>query len=264
MEWEKTGNIIALFDQFNRRFPHRSKRSDGTIGDAAHRGRTSGHNPDLEPGSKPEWRDGDSKNEVRAGDVDKDLFDDRGADMHDVIAHLCRLGRSDPNFPIRYILWNRQEYHQDNNYYPRPYDGDNPHTEHAHFSGKKSQKADNARDYDYRLDTVGKPVTVTAPTPSQNWAHDVNPDPNVSNQAGGTLWTIMGRTGILNTLGARLTAIDNALKDDNTDLNAIGASIAVIASGINALMEDPYGMENGMDHPIIQCLKWYDENKPTA
>lgn len=258
MEWEKTGNIVALFEQFDKRFPHRRRESDGTIGDKVHRDRTSGHNPDLEPGSKPEWRDGDTKNEVRAGDVDADLGDPE-VDMHHVIAHLCRLGRSDPDFPFRYMIWYRQIFHEGNNYYPQPFTGSSPHTEHAHFSGKKSQKADNARKYNLRLDSLGRPP-VTAPTPAQNWGYDVDPTAGTYT-AGGVLWTMFGRTGILNTLGSRLQGIEEALADEETDLNAIGASLAVIGSGLNALLEDPYGMEDGMQHPIVQCFKYYEEHK---
>lgn len=38
--------LVTLRDQFNRRYPNRSKASDGWIGDTAHSERESYHNPD--------------------------------------------------------------------------------------------------------------------------------------------------------------------------------------------------------------------------
>lgn len=41
----EAAGLVTLKKQFDKRFPGRDKRSDGWIGDAAHRARTSQHNP---------------------------------------------------------------------------------------------------------------------------------------------------------------------------------------------------------------------------
>jgi hypothetical protein len=160
-QWVLTKNIAALINQTNKRFPYRNKEKDGTIGDTAHSRRKSGHNPD-ETGN-PEWQDPDTKNEVRACDIDRRLGGGPSGygfvSMADVIRHLRYLGLNDPKFPLRYFIYMGKEYHEDNNYSPTTYTGANNHNEHAHFSGKKAQWADES-EYNYRLDELGRLTTV--------------------------------------------------------------------------------------------------------
>ena len=51
---------VTLRNQVNKRWPRRDKRSDGWLGDAAHKGRVSDHNPDA-------------RGLVHALDIDADL-----------------------------------------------------------------------------------------------------------------------------------------------------------------------------------------------
>src|SRR6266540_6264491 len=82
-EWIVVPNLLEGRDQLDERFPHREHGAEGTIGDQAHQGSASSHNPD-ETG-KPEYSDHDSVNEVRAADFDKDLHDDHGVTMEQVV-----------------------------------------------------------------------------------------------------------------------------------------------------------------------------------
>ena len=58
--WYPVAGIPTLFDQINKRWPNRDKRTDGIKGDSDHSQRPSDHNPD-------------SKGAVHAMDIDKDL-----------------------------------------------------------------------------------------------------------------------------------------------------------------------------------------------
>lgn len=58
--WRLVPAGVTLREQVNARWPNRDKASDGTIGDAAHQGRPSDHNPDADG-----W--------VHAIDIDEDL-----------------------------------------------------------------------------------------------------------------------------------------------------------------------------------------------
>lgn len=139
--------------QLDRRWPDRDRTSDGWIGDEAHQGRTSGHNPDDTKGSRPAW-DGDPDKipEVRAEDIDTDLHDP-DVTMQDVVDHLIRL----PGLELvcRYLILDRKIYHERNNFGPVPYTGD-PHDKHLHFEGAWSQAGDNNSTFDFKLEEVGR------------------------------------------------------------------------------------------------------------
>lgn len=45
MTWRLAKSLQTLLSDVNQKWPHRSKVSDGTIGDAAHSARISDHNP---------------------------------------------------------------------------------------------------------------------------------------------------------------------------------------------------------------------------
>jgi hypothetical protein len=124
-----------LREEFNTIAPERDTESDGWVGDSAHAGRSSDHNPD-ESGATPD-EDSDSLNEVHAVDVDKDLRRS-GVTMQncvDTILARCRKNNSDPqNEPrLKYIIFNRYIWEAPN-WTKKAYTGENPHDKHAHFS----------------------------------------------------------------------------------------------------------------------------------
>lgn len=123
--------------------PKRSKASDGTIGDAAHRNRVSDHNPD---------RDGI----VLAADLTHDPK--RGVDAHGWVR--WRVARGDRR--IKYAISMGQIWEQETRRWKK-YDGDNPHTLHAHVSINKAYQNDTSPWFDGWF--VGQPISVPAPPP---------------------------------------------------------------------------------------------------
>ncbi|MEV0900418.1 hypothetical protein [Actinoplanes sp. NPDC049802] len=129
--WILVPCLGQLRTELNRIAPGRDKTSDGTIGDAAHRNRSSDHNDD-EVGRVP-IRDADSRHEVHAIDLDANL---RESDltMEKVVQHILARCRSGAEKRLRYIIYNKRIWEASNNWRRRSYSGDNPHTQHAHFS----------------------------------------------------------------------------------------------------------------------------------
>lgn len=125
MAWDVARSLDVLLAQINALAPGRDRSSDGSIGDTAHQGTTSDHNPEDKPGNEPD--------EVDARDFTHDPH--HGADMG-VISERLRLTR---DRRIRYVIFNRRIFAG----YPVParaawtwgqYSGDNPHTHHMHVS----------------------------------------------------------------------------------------------------------------------------------
>lgn len=175
-----TAGLRNLQRQLTEAFPERHL-PDGWLGDAAHRSRTSGHNPDDTPGSKPAWDgDPDKTPEARALDVSADLGP--GVRAQTVVDHIRRLpGLSSV---IRYIIHDGWIYHVRMAFGAERYDGENPHTHHIHFEGAWSQGADNNDTFDFRLEMV--PVSLTES--DKNWikAELAKIDENVRNTARGS------------------------------------------------------------------------------
>jgi hypothetical protein len=195
-----TAALTSLRSGFNTAFPARDKTTDGWIGDAAHQAETSGHNPDDTAGVSAEYQDADTKQEVRAVDVDKDL-NHPGVTMYDVIRRILAtpadvarlryiifcppLGPFGANVPT---IWSRNS-----GWSPRTYSGSSRHDEHAHFSG------------DPDTDEDGRPWSVasmgaTSMTAQEVWSFDIDPGASTYT-AGGAMFVTFNRAGaIANTL----------------------------------------------------------------
>lgn len=118
--WTLAPALSALLREVNARWPHRSKASDGTIGDTAHSTRKSEHNPDA-------------KGVVRAVDITV-----AGIDK----AALLKVVIGDSR--VHYVISDRKIYSRTNSWAPRAYTGANPHDKHVHISlrNRTSESAD--------------------------------------------------------------------------------------------------------------------------
>src|SRR5689334_1865909 len=130
-DWILVPCLVRLRTEFDRIAPDRDRTTDGSIGDTAHQGTVSDHNPD-ETGSVP-VHDADSRNEVHAIDVDVDLRTP-GLTMEEVVQFLLGRCRSGAETRLRYIIFNRRIWEASNGWKQRAYTGASAHTEHAHFS----------------------------------------------------------------------------------------------------------------------------------
>ncbi|ACL57498.1 hypothetical protein [Methylobacterium nodulans] len=123
--WRVAEALLVLRRQVNARAPHRSKASDGTIGDAAHAVRTSDHNP---------WIVDAGTGVVTGMDL---THDPAGGCDAGALAEALRAGR-DPR--IKYVIWNRQIFSATVNPWTwRSYTGRNPHNKHVHISVREDK-----------------------------------------------------------------------------------------------------------------------------
>lgn len=122
MPWYLAPSLDQLRAEVNARWPKRSKRSDGTIGDEAHSARKSDHNPNR-------------RGSVNAIDITADGI---------VTAALIAAAKKHPS--THYIIHNGQIMtHNKGNFKPRPYKRGNPHKTHVHISIHQTRAAEQNR-----------------------------------------------------------------------------------------------------------------------
>lgn len=131
--------------------PKRSRASDGTIGDRAHRRRASDHNPD-------------SRGVVHAADLTHDPRN--GVDAHNWIRWRVKVG----DRRIKYAISNGQIWEPGKGW--RRYHGENPHTKHVHVSVKPQYEMDSGPWFNgwftqnANSPTAPVPPSVTPPDPT--------------------------------------------------------------------------------------------------
>lgn len=154
----------AILTQATALRPNRSKASDGTIGDKAHRNRVSDHNPDK-------------RGVVHAADLTHDPG--HGMDAHGWAKWLA--DKRDPR--VKYIISNRRIWEP--GYGWAGYGGSNPHNKHVHVSVITRLENDTSPWFDGFL--APTPFTTTAkPAP----APVVTPPPYVPAAPVATLPTV--------------------------------------------------------------------------
>lgn len=127
--WHLAKSLIALVRQADERWPNRDRRSDGSIGDLAHMGRKSDHNPD-------------GNGDVLAVDIDEDLA--AGTDLRALWRHL--IDSRDPR--VKYVIYEgtiTASYAVGSHraWATRPYTGPNAHRHHLHVSIHDTSAAKN-------------------------------------------------------------------------------------------------------------------------
>ncbi len=146
--------LVQLGKELDLIAPNR-KKPDGWIGDRAHQDRVSDHNDD-EIGRVP-IRDADKKSEVHALDPYAELREPN-LTMEMVVQHIVSRCRTGKEKRLRYVIYNRRIWEQSNGWRQRAYSGDNPHTQHAHFSSSYDSMHE-ASTASWRLEDI--PVALT-------------------------------------------------------------------------------------------------------
>lgn len=150
MSWRLAYSLETLRSQVNARFPHRSKASDGTIGDEAHQSRDSDHNAWILTIDK----EGRNERVVSALDLTNDPRN--GFDAHKFAEALKGSG----DLRIKYIISNQRIWNPSVSKDWRPYGGVNPHNKHIHISVKSEKDL-----YDSR--NAWEAITQVHPTPDE-------------------------------------------------------------------------------------------------
>lgn len=140
--WRVARSLEVLRAEINAVAPGRSTTSDGSIGDAAHAGSPSDHNPN-------------SDGVVCARDFTHDP--DSGADMH----RLSRTIVANAPPALKYVIWDRQIWSRSRSAEGwRRYSGSNPHTQHMHVSVGRGPDGQSSGPYD---DTTPWGIATGAP-----------------------------------------------------------------------------------------------------
>lgn len=135
----------SILTQATRLRPGRSKASDGTVGDRAHRLRPSDHNPDR-------------RGIVHAADLTHDPT--HGMDAHDWAKWLA--ARRDPR--VKYIISNRRIWQPGTGW--SAYGGENPHTKHVHVSVTVAGENDTSPWFAGYLTPIGATPPPAPPAPA--------------------------------------------------------------------------------------------------
>lgn len=122
MAWRVARTLDVLLAEINAIAPNRSKASDGSIGDAAHAGRNSDHNP---------WVKDGALGIVTARDFTHDPT--HGCDAPAVAEFLRQLGKSGDK-RVKYVISNRRIAGVIGDWAWRKYTGLNAHEHHVHVS----------------------------------------------------------------------------------------------------------------------------------
>jgi hypothetical protein len=120
MPWRIAKSLLKLRRQLNAAYPKRDKKSDGSIGDAAHASRSSDHNP---------WVFDGRYGVVTAIDIDDDV---NGKDtIQPIVDAICK----SKDRRVKYIIYQGKITVKGTQLQRwKAYNGPNPHNSHVHIS----------------------------------------------------------------------------------------------------------------------------------
>jgi hypothetical protein len=151
MAWRLAMSLETLRSEVNEMAPHRSKRSDGTLGDPAHASRASRHNPNR-------------YDVVTALDLTHDPT--AGCDIHGLARGVAR----DPHPELEYIISDGEVAKRRNGFRWERYYGDNQHRLHAHFAVGRGPDSDPMPPYDSTVSWFQQEADDMAMTPAERAA----------------------------------------------------------------------------------------------
>jgi hypothetical protein len=221
MAWVLTKGLTTVRAEFNAVFPDRDRASDGTVGNTAHQGSTSGHNPDRT--GNAEYKDGDAKDEVRAIDIDVDLKST--VTMEQVVQYLLRRARRGVYIPLRYIIYSGRIWSRKDGWVTRDYTGSNPHATHVHLSGDYTQAADEWSGTLGLATLLEDDMPITDADAELIGAHKETFGSGIGEQSYNAIWAL----GYLNA------------KRANDGVTALAAEVKTIKASLAALATQPAG-----------------------
>ncbi|GIJ30163.1 hypothetical protein Vqi01_53250 [Micromonospora qiuiae] len=136
VDWYLNQALTNFRNAVNAAYPNRDKKSDGTIGDAAHQKTSSDHNPDPD-GSVDAW------------DMDVEVNGD-GMPYREDIERLKRVFEQHES--AQYWIHDHLIASRGSGWVRRVYTGSSPHTEHVHWNTRESHERST------------KPWVIPAPT----------------------------------------------------------------------------------------------------
>lgn len=152
MAWRNAKATMKLREQINAKFPNRSKKSDGTIGDEKHQSRSSDHNPWVVDGKERVVTALDITNDPAHGISSREVAEALIASKDKRIKYVIADGEIASGTGQGKTAWQW-----------RKYSGANGHYHHFHIS-VKSDEASYDNDADWRLDDLAvDPVAVAQP-----------------------------------------------------------------------------------------------------
>jgi hypothetical protein len=151
MRWYLAPSLVCLRAEINKKWPGRDKKSDGSIGDKRHQGRTSDHNPN-------------GRRSVNALDVDKD-----GISPATLVAAATK------HSACNYVIFNRAIYSRMYGFRAHRYTGSNPHTMHVHVSILQTNAAEQNKKNWLMTGSAPAPKPPPAPQPGGRPKYTMGP-----------------------------------------------------------------------------------------